>query len=129
MNGSVTIDTRKNIQLLCGGGGTRTNEDGSVEIFSPVKVQLKGISLDWGEPESARDKAPVFQGEQFHRRTKLHGSGNPDDVLKNIKFRLTKVSGEIIEGVTDSEGMTPLLDIIEMDEMKMGVLLSEQRSL
>jgi type VI secretion system secreted protein VgrG len=125
MNGNVTISARKNIQLLCGGGGIRINEDGSVKIFSPAKVQLKGTTLDWSGPESAKDKTPVFQEEQFHRRIKLHGSGNPDDVLKNTKFRLTKASGETIEGVTDDEGMTPLLDMTEMDEMKMEILPNE----
>ena len=125
MNGNVTISARKNIQLLCGGGGIRINEDGSVKIFSPAKVQLKGTILDWSGPESAKDKTPVFQEEQFHRRIKLHGSGNPDDVLKNTKFKLTKASGETIEGVTDDEGMTPLLDMTEMDEMKMEILPNE----
>lgn len=125
MNGNVTISARKNIQLLCGGGGIRINEDGSVKIFSPAKVQLKGTTLDWSGPESVKDKIPVFQEEQFHRRIKLHGSGNPDDVLKNTKFKLTKASGETIEGVTDDEGMTPLLDMTEMDEMKMEILPNE----
>lgn len=37
MNGNVTISAVKNIQLLCGGGGIRINEDGSVKIFSPAK--------------------------------------------------------------------------------------------
>ncbi|WP_407197440.1 hypothetical protein [Citrobacter freundii] len=38
---------------------------------------------------------------------------------------LPKASGEIIEGVTDDEGMTPLLDMTEMDEMKMEILPNE----
>ncbi|CEJ62948.1 VgrG protein [Citrobacter pasteurii] len=125
MNGNVTISAKKNIQLLCGGGGIRINEDGSVKIFSPTKVQLKGTTLDWSGPESVKDKSPVFQEDQFHRRIKLHGYGNTDDVLKKTKFRLTKASGEIIEGVTDDEGMTPLLDMTEMDEMKMEILPNE----
>ncbi|MDM3445371.1 MULTISPECIES: type VI secretion system Vgr family protein [Citrobacter] len=125
MNGNVTISAKKNIQLLCGGGGIRINEDGSVKIFSPAKVQLKGTTLDWSGPESVKDKSPVFQEDQFHRRIKLHGYGNTDDVLKKTKFRLTKASGEIIEGVTDDEGMTPLLDMTEMDEMKMEILPNE----
>lgn len=125
MSGNVTISAKKNIQLLCGGGGIRINEDGSVKIFSPAKVQLKGTTLDWSGPESVKDKSPVFQEDQFHRRIKLHGYGNTDDVLKKTKFRLTKASGEIIEGVTDDEGMTPLLDMTEMDEMKMEILPNE----
>ncbi|MEG2567503.1 MAG: type VI secretion system tip protein VgrG, partial [Acinetobacter sp.] len=58
MNGNVTISAKKNIQLLCGGGGIRINEDGSVKIFSPTKVQLKGTTLDWSGPESVKDKSP-----------------------------------------------------------------------
>ncbi|MNI42645.1 hypothetical protein D3C73_969450 [compost metagenome] len=125
MNGNVTISAKKNIQLLCGGGGIRINQDGSVKIFSPSKVQLKGAMLDWSGPESVKDKIPVFQEETFHRRIKLHGDDNSDDVLKNTKFKIIKVSGEIIEGVTDDEGMTPLLDLTEMDEMKMEIIPDE----
>lgn len=125
MNGNVTISAKKNIQLLCGGGGIRINQDGSVKIFSPSKVQLKGAMLDWSGPESVKDKIPVFQEETFHRRIKLHGDDNSDDVLKNTKFKIIKASGEIIEGVTDDEGMTPLLDLTEMDEMKMEIIPDE----
>lgn len=100
------------------------NEDGSVKNILPQKVQLKGTTLDWSGRNPLKIN-PRFQEDQFHRRIKLHGYGNTDDVLKKTKFRLTKASGEIIEGVTDDEGMTPLLDMTEMDEMKMEILPNE----
>ncbi|MCS2162496.1 type VI secretion system tip protein VgrG [Scandinavium sp. H11S7] len=41
MNGNVTVSAKKNIQLMCGGGGIRISEDGSVKIFSPAKCSLR----------------------------------------------------------------------------------------
>lgn len=126
INGNVTISANKNIQLMCGGGGIRISEDGSVKVFSPAKVQLKGATLDWSGPESAKDKIPVFQEDKFHRRIRLHGDGDVSDVMKNMKFRVTKATGEVIEGITDDKGMTPLLDVTEMDEIKMEIIPDEQ---
>ncbi|WP_312984706.1 type VI secretion system tip protein VgrG [Atlantibacter sp.] len=125
INGNVTVSAKKNIQLLCGGGGIRINEDGSIKIFSPSRVHIKGVELDWSGPESARDKTPVFKEDQFHRRIKLHAEGNRHEVFKNTKFRLTKSSGEVIEGVTDAEGLTPLIALNEMDDIQMEVLHDE----
>ncbi|MRS90071.1 type VI secretion system tip protein VgrG [Enterobacteriaceae bacterium RIT714] len=125
INGNVTVSAKKNIQLMCGGGGLRINEDGSIKIFSPGIVQIKGAVLDWSGPESATDKTPVFKADQFHRKIKLHGDGSPDDVLKETKFRITKSTGEIIEGVTDSEGLTPPLELTEMDDLNVEILADE----
>ncbi|MBB1199421.1 type VI secretion system tip protein VgrG [Enterobacteriaceae bacterium 89] len=125
MNGNVTVSAKKNIQLMCGGGGIRINEDGSIKIFSPGKIQLKGVDMEWTGPESVKDKIPVFKEDQFHRRIKLRGPGSADDGLPNTKFKLTKSSGEVIEGVTDDKGLTPLLDLTEMDDMKMEILHDE----
>ncbi len=127
INGNVTVSAKKNIQLLCGGGGIRINEDGSIKIFSPSRIHLKGVELDWSGPESLRDKSPVFKEDQFHRRIKLHAEGNPEEVIKNKKFRLTKSNGDVIEGVTDSEGLTPLIPLTEMDDMQMEILHDEQQ--
>ncbi|HGY4816323.1 TPA: DUF2345 domain-containing protein [Klebsiella aerogenes] len=121
-DGRLHGSARQGIQLVCGGGGIRISPDGQVEIFSPVGVDIKGPNLRYLGPESAQVQAPAFDKGTFTRRYQLHASDDPEQVLANRPFRLKSSTGEVLEGETDSNGCSPLLDSADLDSYKLEVL-------
>ncbi|WP_029593260.1 type VI secretion system Vgr family protein [Franconibacter pulveris] len=118
MNGSA----RQGIQLVCGGGGIRISPNGLVTLFSPTGIELKGPSLKYDGPESAQVMVPPFNKGAFKLRYQLHAGDDPEQILANKKFRLTSSAGHVVEGVTDSNGHSPLLDADDLDTYKMELL-------
>ena len=118
MNGSA----RKGMQFVCGGGGIRISPTGLVTIFSPTGIELKAPSLKYDGPESVSVPTPSFEKGAFKLRYKLHARDDPEQILANKKFRLTSASGQVVEGVTDSCGRSPLLDADDLDSYKMEIM-------
>lgn len=121
-DGKTNISAKQGIQLTCGGGGIRINADGSVEIFSPTGIDLKGPNLVFKGPESVKTTLPAFKNGAFKRRFKLHATDNPEQSLPAQKFRLRSETGEILEGVTDAEGHSALFDSVDLNTYKMELL-------
>ncbi|MBU9834296.1 type VI secretion system tip protein VgrG [Rahnella sp. L72c] len=121
-DGKMTASAKKGIQFSCGGGGIRINADGSVEIFSPTGIELKGPNLAFMGPERVTTTAPVFEKGTFKRRFKLHSSDDPDQPVSHQKFRLTGTDGTVTEGMTDGEGHSSLLDADDIHMFKMEIL-------
>ncbi|WP_334348645.1 type VI secretion system tip protein VgrG [Enterobacter hormaechei] len=118
MNGSA----RKGMQFVCGGGGIRISPTGLVTIFSPTGIELKAPSLKYDGPESVSVPTPSFEKGAFKLRYKLHAGDDPEQILANKKFRLTSASRQVVEGVTDSCGRSPLLDADDLDSYKMEIM-------
>lgn len=121
-DGQLNGSARQGIQLVCGGGGIRVSPDGLVTIFSPTGIELKGPSLKYDGPESAQVTVPPFNQGAFKLRYQLHAGDDPEQILANQKFRLTSSAGKVLEGVTDSNGHSALLDADDLDTYKMELL-------
>ncbi|EOY5721952.1 type VI secretion system Vgr family protein [Enterobacter cloacae] len=121
-DGQLNGSARQGIQLVCGGGGIRVSPDGLVTIFSPTGIELKGPSLKYDGPESAQVTVPSFNKGAFKLRYQLHAGDDPEQILANKKFRLTSSAGKVLEGVTDSNGYSSLLDADDLDTYKMELL-------
>ena len=121
-DGQLNGSARQGIQLVCGGGGIRVSPDGLVTIFSPTAIELKGPSLKYDGPESAQVTVPSFNKGAFKLRYQLHAGDDPEQILANKKFRLTSSAGKVLEGVTDSNGHSALLDADDLDTYKMELL-------
>ncbi|MBZ7451548.1 type VI secretion system tip protein VgrG [Klebsiella michiganensis] len=111
----LNISAKQGIQLACGGGGIRINADGSVEVFSPTGVDIKAPNFAYKGPESVQIQMPNFDKGGFKHRYRLHASDDPEQILTRQKFRVKSAAGDIIEGETDSEGCSPLLDATDLD--------------
>ncbi|MFG6654277.1 type VI secretion system Vgr family protein [Scandinavium sp. M-37] len=118
MNGSA----KQGMQFTCGGGGIRISPNGLVTIFSPTGIELKGPSLKYDGPESAQVQTPSFNKGAFKQRYQLHSPDDDQQILANKKFRMTSSSGQVTEGVTDSDGYTPLIDADDLDTLKMELM-------
>ncbi|MBZ7488503.1 DUF2345 domain-containing protein, partial [Klebsiella michiganensis] len=111
----LNISAKQGIQLACGGGGIRINADGSVEIFSPTGVDIKAPNFAYKGPESVQIQMPNFDKGAFKHRYRLHASDDPEQILTRQKFRVKSSAGDIVEGETDGEGCSPLLDATDLD--------------
>ncbi|MGE2501033.1 hypothetical protein ACMFDI_26730 [Klebsiella michiganensis] len=89
--------------------------DGSVEVFSPTGVDIKAPNFAYKGPESVQIQMPNFDKGAFKHRYRLHASDDPEQILTRQKFRVKSAAGDIIEGETDSEGCSPLLDATDLD--------------
>lgn len=120
--GRMNASAKNGIQITCGGGGVRIHPNGAVEIFSPVKIELKAPVLRYMAGESMQVTPPLFEKDAFKRRYLLHAADDAEQILANQKFRLMSSSGEVIEGETDAEGHSPLLDAADLSTYKMELL-------
>lgn len=121
-DGQLNGSARQGIQLVCGGGGIRVSPNGLVTIFSPTGIELKGPSLKYDGPESAQVTVPPFNQGAFKLRYQLHAGDDPEQILANKKFRLTSSAGKVMEGITDSNGHSSLLDADDLDTYKMELM-------
>ncbi|ELQ6148186.1 type VI secretion system tip protein VgrG [Cronobacter turicensis] len=120
--GKMNASAKQGIQLVCGGGGIRISPNGLVTLFSPTGIELKAPSLKYDGPESAQVTVPSFNKSAFKLRYQLHAADDPEQILANIKFRLTSSTGKVVEGVTDNNGHSSLLDADDLDTYKMELL-------
>ncbi|MBB3321388.1 type VI secretion system Vgr family protein [Atlantibacter sp. RC6] len=120
--GQLNGSAKQGIQLVCGGGGIRISPNGLVTLFSPTGIELKGPNLKYDGPESAQVTVPPFNKGAFKLRYQLHAGDDPEQILANKKFRLTSSTGNVVEGVTDSNGHSSLLDADDLDTYKMELL-------
>lgn len=120
--GQMNCSAKQGIQLVCGGGGIRVSPNGLVTIFSPTGIELKAPNLKYDGPESAQVTVPPFNQGAFKLRYQLHAGDDPEQILANKKFRLTSSAGKVVEGVTDNNGHSSLLDADDLDTWKMELL-------
>ncbi|ELQ6226168.1 type VI secretion system tip protein VgrG [Cronobacter sp. EKM101R] len=120
--GKMNASAKQGIQLVCGGGGIRISPNGLVTLFSPTGIELKAPSLKYDGPESAQVTVPSFNKSAFKLRYQLHAADDPEQILANKKFRLTSSTGKVVEGVTDNNGHSSLLDADDLDTYKMELL-------
>lgn len=120
--GRLSASAKNGIQLTCGGGGVRINPNGAVEIFSPVKIELKAPVLRYMTGESVKVTPPLFEKGAFKLRYRLRSSADPEQVLAHRKFRLTSSAGDVIEGETDEQGCSAMLDAADLHSYKLELL-------
>lgn len=121
-DGKINVSAKQGIQLTCGGGGLRINENGSIVLFSPVAVDIKSTHLSYQDAESLKTHMPSFDKGTFKRRFLLHASDDPEQILTNRKFRLKSSAGEVLEGETDSDGCSSLLDSTDLETYKLELI-------
>lgn len=120
--GKLNGSAKQGLQFVCAGGGIRVSPSGLVTIFSPTGIELKAPNLKYDGAESAQVQSPSFNKGAFKQRYQLHASDDADQVLANRKFKLSSSSGQVVEGVTDSNGYSPLLDADDLDTYKLELM-------
>ena len=122
VNGEMQLSAKNGLFLHCGGGGIRIHRNGGVEIFSPTRIEQKSPSLSYQQGETAKIVSPVFQQNPLVRKVRLYCEGDRKHPLCYQAFRVNKPDGSVIEGETDENGHSPLLDMAETEQFVISLI-------
>ncbi|WP_205230905.1 DUF2345 domain-containing protein, partial [Azospira oryzae] len=121
----VVLTACKNVQLwnakkeilVTSGGGYIRIANGNIDIHCPGTVLVKGAAHDWSGPSSMNPPLPKFNQGDFDRAFRLLNplDGQP---VANARFRITRGDGSVVEGRTDAEGKTPLVETDTLEQLK-----------
>ena len=111
--GRIVLNAKSELLLMCGGAGIRL-KDGTVEVLAPSGFRVKSPNVDFMGGEAVKQAMPSFKRGELAQRFRLHAPGDPDHILKNQRFELTR-PGESMTGTTDENGCSSLLDSSELD--------------
>lgn len=121
VDGKMVIHARKELLLMSGGAGVRIR-NGVVEIIAPKRIEHKSPALNHLAGESVNGVMPSFQKGEFVRKFRLHVEGSPEQVIANRRFRVYRADGSVEEGVSDENGESPLLEMDELEQVRIEVL-------
>lgn len=111
--GKIVLNAQEELLLMCGGAGIRLKK-GEMEFIAPHYIRIKAPAVDYMAKASLDHLKPTFSEGELAQQFRLHAPDDPDHILKGQRFRLHK-KGEVIEGITDDNGESPLLNTSELD--------------
>ncbi|MGC8400931.1 DUF2345 domain-containing protein [Enterobacter mori] len=111
--GKIVLNAKDELLLMCAGAGIRLKQ-GEIEFIAPHYVRVKAPAVDYMAKASLDHLKPTFAEGELAQQFRLHAPDDPDHILKGQRFRLHK-KGEVIEGITDDNGESPLLNMSELD--------------
>ncbi|MFD4841161.1 type VI secretion system tip protein TssI/VgrG [Achromobacter sp. NPDC058515] len=117
-SGHVLATAEKHITLLCGGAYIKM-ADGNIELGMPGTFTVKAASHSMQGPASQAAELPTFDVGEVQRKFIVT---LPDGVrpVANQPYTITLSSGEQVQGVTDAQGGTGLL---QKDAMQIASLV------
>lgn len=118
VNDSLRLQAKQGIELVCGGGGIRILANGKVEVFSADTVELLAPTLLFNQGKNIKTDTPLFKQNTLGRKAQLCSDeeGQEERPLANQAFQLIKENGEVLEGVTDEQGCSPLLALSSTEQ-------------
>ncbi|BCL43737.1 type VI secretion system tip protein VgrG [Enterobacter roggenkampii] len=111
--GKIVLNAKDELLLMCAGAGIRLKQ-GEIEFIAPHYVRFKAPAVDYMAKASLDHLKPTFAEGVLAQQFRLHAPDDQDHILKGQRFRLHK-KGEVIEGITDDNGESPLLNTSELD--------------
>jgi type VI secretion system secreted protein VgrG len=118
--GRIVLNAQKELLLMCGGAGIRLKY-GELEFIAPAGIRFKSPSVDYMPKASLEHVKPSFKEGELAQQFRLHAPNDPDHILKQQRFRLHK-NGEMIDGITDDNGESPLLNTTELETWTLEML-------
>lgn len=120
-NGRIVLNAKQELLLMCGGAGIRI-KDGIIEELAPTRITQKSPVLEYQGGASVSQAMPMFKSGDFELKYRLHFHGNPNHILKNQKFRIHRQDGSVVEGITDSNGESSLLQTHELENAAIEII-------
>jgi type VI secretion system secreted protein VgrG len=99
------------------GGGVTLGTNGDINLLS--------ASHKWGGPSTESASKTAFSGKPTDQRFRLHFTGDKADAplpAANQAYRITTADGQVIEGVTDANGLTQTVKDEGMKILKVDIL-------
>jgi len=104
----VLVMADKHVTLLCGGAYIKL-QGGAVEIGCPGAMTFKAASYNMQGPASQAADLPGFDvGDTRRRFVVTHIDGVTP--MANVPYKIALSNGEVVEGITDAQGATQLLE-------------------
>lgn len=111
----IVITAQDELTLVCGGGYIKI-QGGNVEIGGPGKLLVKNQGISKQGAASMQGVMKSFEAGSFDERFALLHPISKEPIA-NRRFRLTLPDGSVQEGVTDSQGKTPLVQGKTLDNV------------
>lgn len=104
----VLVMADKHVTLLCGGAYIKL-QGGAVEIGCPGPMTFKAASYNMQGPASQAADLPSFDvGDTRRRFVVTHIDGVTP--MANVPYKIALSNGEVVEGITDAQGATQVLE-------------------
>ncbi|WAH53096.1 type VI secretion system tip protein VgrG [Pseudescherichia vulneris] len=103
----LVITAQDELTLVCGGGYIKI-KGGNVETGGPGKLLVKNQGISKQGTASMQGVMKSFEAGSFDEKFALLHPVSKEPIA-NRRFRLTLPDGSVQEGVTDSQGKTPLV--------------------
>ncbi|APC19545.1 type IV secretion protein Rhs (plasmid) [Pseudomonas frederiksbergensis] len=106
-NQHVLVSAKEHITLMCGGAYI-TIKGGNIELGMPGNLIVKAAKHSLLGATSLEAELPKFKVGDTQRRFMLKQIDGTS-AMPNMQYKITLSSGEVVEGVTDAQGATQLL--------------------
>ncbi|NMY72295.1 DUF2345 domain-containing protein, partial [Pseudomonas sp. WS 5414] len=103
----VLVSAKEHITLMCG-GAYLTLKGGNIELGMPGNFTVKAAKHSLVGGASLAAQLPNFNVGDTQRRFMLKQIDG-QSAMPNVPYTITLANGEIVEGVTDAQGATQLL--------------------
>lgn len=118
--GRIILNAQKELLLMCAGAGIRLKH-GEIEVIAPNGIRFKAPDVAYLSKASLEGVKPSFKEGELVQQFRLHAPNDPDHILKKQRFRLYR-NGKVLEGITDENGESPLLNSTELDTWSLEML-------
>lgn len=115
----VLVTAKEHITLMCG-GAYLTLKGGNIELGMPGNFVVKAVKHSHVGAASLEAELPQFEVGETQRRFVLKQLDG-QTAMPNVPYTITMANGEVIEGVTDAEGATQLLQKDAMNIAKVDM--------
>jgi type VI secretion system secreted protein VgrG len=107
-NSHVDFAAAKSIVICTDGGASLTIEGGNITFACPGTISIKGASKSFAGPEKAGYVLPQMPQSKLPTTFGQHALLSTHDgyVMRNRAYRLHINGGKVVEGITDSNGLT-----------------------
>lgn len=106
-NQHVLVSAKEHITLMCGGAYI-TLKGGNIELGMPGNLIVKAAKHSLLGATSLEAELPKFKVGDTQRRFMLKQIDGTS-AMPNMPYKITLSNGEVVEGVTDAQGATQLL--------------------
>ncbi|MDV5141984.1 type VI secretion system Vgr family protein [Chimaeribacter arupi] len=118
--GRIILNAQKELLLMCAGAGIRLKH-GEIEVIAPSGIRFKTPDVAYLPKASLEGLTPSFKNGELVRQFRLHAPNDPEHILRQQRFRLYR-NGEVLDGITDDNGESPLLNSTELDTWSLEML-------
>lgn len=118
----VLVSAKEHITLMCG-GAYLTLKGGNIELGMPGDFIVKAAKHSLVGAASLGAELPAFKVGDTQRRFVLKQLDG-QTAMPNVPYRITMANGEVLEGVTDAQGATQLL---QKDAMSIAKVLFNKK--